>query len=364
MLRVRERKRLHKVFEFRNGRLGEFVYILARNRDCECFGFEPLSAALGARHFFHIFGNLVFYELAVRFVESAHKISCHALVTRLVKTAERARVVFHRNTVAVVAEKDDVEDILRQVFKRRIERKTVRLRKSLELHLRHMSRVPAAHLYRAVFEGFVPVGDEQVYVDFVAESESAAFGTRTVRIVEREQSRREFFKTQIAIGASVLCGIQHFFAVEVGNHKPFGQFYRVFDCVGYAALRTVLNHDSVDNHAYVMLYVFVEFYFLVEGVVHPVHPHAYVACALELFQFLAVLALSSSHDGREKLKFCPLSFHNLVANLVNRLAFDFTSALGAMRRADSCKQQAEVVVNFRHRAHGRARVMRGSFLVD
>ena len=227
-----------------------------------------------------------------------------------------------------------------------------------------MPGVPAAHFDCAVFERFIPIGDEQIDVDFVAKTKPAAFGTRTVGIVERKQSGSKFLETQIAIGTSVLGGIKHLFAVKIGNHKSFGKFDCVFDCVGYAPLRSVLDDDTVDNHAYVVLHVFVEFYFFVEGIVCSVNSHTHVTCTLKLFEFFAIFALSASDDGRDELQLCALSFHNFVTNLIHRLTLDFTSAFWAMWRAYSCKKQAEIIVDFRHRTDGGARIVRGGFLVD
>ena len=129
-------------------------------------------------------------------------------------------------------------------------------------------------------------------------------------------------------------------------------------------MRAVLDDDAVDDHAYVMLDIFVEFDFFVEGIIRSVHSDSNVACALELLEFFAVFALATSDDGSEKLKFRTLSFHNLVADLIHGLTSDFTPALRAMRSADSREKKAEIIVYFRHRTHGRTGVVRGGFLVD
>ena len=54
----------------------------------------------------------------------------------------------------------------------------------------------------------------------------------------------------------------------------------------------------------------------------------------------------------------------LVDNLVNGLLLDFLAALGAVRRADAGPKQAQIVVNFRHCAHGGSGVFGGGLLVD
>lgn len=124
-----------------------------------------------------------------------------------------------------------------------------------------------------------------------------------VRIVERKQSRRKFFKAQIAIGTSVLCGIKHLISIEIGNHKPLGKFDCTLDCVGYTSLRTVLYDNTVDNDADVVFYVFVKFDFFIESIVCSVNSHTHITRAFELFEFLAVFTLSASDDRSENLEF-------------------------------------------------------------
>ena len=282
----------------------------------------------------------------------------------MIEAAERARIVFHGYAIAVVAVENYIEYVLRQVFQGRIHGKIVCLRQRAELHLRHVSRIPTAHFDCAVFERFVPIGDKQIDVDFVAETKPTALGACSVRVVEREKSRSQLFKRQLAIGAGVLCGIQHFFAVKIGNHKSFRELDCVFDCIRDTSLRAVLDNDTVDDNAYGVLDVFVKRNLLVKRVVHPVHAHAHVARAFKLFKLFAILALSSANDGSKQLQFCPFSLHDFVAYLIHRLTLNLSAAFRAMGSADSCKQKPQIVIDFRHRTHCGTRIVRSGFLID
>ena len=57
-------------------------------------------------------------------------------------------------------------------------------------------------------------------------------------------------------------------------------------------------------------------------------------------------------------------FLHRVHHLIHRLLADFLAAPGTVRNADACPEQAQVVVDFRHRAHGGAGVAAGGLLVD
>ena len=83
-----------------------------------------------------------------------------------------------------------------------------------------------------------------------------------------------------------------------------------------------------------VLFVLVERDLLRQLIEAPVHAHAGVAAAAGVVEHLLVLALFAAHDGREDLKFCPLrQAHDLVDDLVDRLAADLLAAFRAVRRA-------------------------------
>ena len=78
-----------------------------------------------------------------------------------------------------------------------------------------------------------------------------------------------------------------------------------------------------------------------------------------------MLAFLPPDHGGQHLDAGPLrKGQDLVDDLVDGLLLDLLSALGAVGRADSGPEQAEVVINFRHRTHGGPGVPAGGFLVD
>ena len=114
-----------------------------------------------------------------------------------------------------------------------------------------------------------------------------------------------------------------------------------------------------------MLLVFLQLDVLVQLIQVAVGPDADVAGALGVLEHLGVLALLAPDDGGHDLDAGALGQgQHLVDDLVDGLLFDLLAALGAVRRAHPGPQQAEVVVNFCHRAHGGTGVFRRGFLVD
>jgi len=105
--------------------------------------------------------------------------------------------------------------------------------------------------------------------------------------------------------------------------------------------------------------------FLVHGHDLAVDPHADEAVAADHIDDLHVLALAAHDDGREEVEL--LSFiqvRDRLHHLRRALALEHAAALGAVHFAHLGPQQAHVVVHFRHRAHGGARVSGGGLLVD
>ena len=81
--------------------------------------------------------------------------------------------------------------------------------------------------------------------------------------------------------------------------------------------------------------------------------------------FLAVLALAAAHDRREQIEPRALrQRQDAIDHLADRLALDRQAGRGRIGNADARPQQAHVVVDLRHRADGRARVLRRRLLLD
>ena len=89
------------------------------------------------------------------------------------------------------------------------------------------------------------------------------------------------------------------------------------------------------------------------------------AALAEVRHLLDVFALPPAHDGRFEQNFAARrQLHHAVGDLVHRLTADLAPALGAVRHAHAREQEAEIVVDLRHRAHRGAGVVRGRLLVD
>ena len=114
-----------------------------------------------------------------------------------------------------------------------------------------------------------------------------------------------------------------------------------------------------------MLVLLVELDLLLEQAQVPVHLHPGEALGAQVGQQVLVLPLAPPYDGRQDHEPRPLGErHNVVDDLLGRLAGDRRAALVAVRPTHARPQQAQVVVDLGDRADRRTGVARRRLLVD
>ena len=187
------------------------------------------------------------------------------------------------------------------------------------------------------------------------------------RVVEGEQPGLDLVDRETGDGTGELGGEDRPFAVVgiLRHRDPLGQRERGLQRIGDPVAGIGPDHQPVHDHLDVVLEVLVERRHGVDVVQRPVHLDPGEALLLELAELLAVLALASAHDGREQVD--PRAFvHRLhaVDHLGDRLALDRKAGRGRIGDADAREQEPHVVVDFRHRAHRRARVAGRRLLFD
>ena len=155
------------------------------------------------------------------------------------------------------------------------------------------------------------------------------------------------------------------FVDEVDLHDAAGEAERRLDRVGDAAEDVGARDEAVDDDGDVVLVGLLEDGRLGELDELAVDDRARVALGAELLEEVDELALLLGDDGRDDLVPGALGqLHELVGDLLHRLALDDLAALRAVRHADARPQQAHVVVDLGDRADRRARVAVGRLLVD
>jgi hypothetical protein len=168
------------------------------------------------------------------------------------------------------------------------------------------------------------------------------------------------------VGAGEVLRERHGIPVEDVDHdEPLGERGRGLDRLGQTQSQVRLHDEPVDDDLDRVLELLVEDDLLLEQPLLAVDLHAREAVAAHLLEDVLELALAVADDRRVHREPCPLvEPKHLLDDLVERLACDRAPADRAVWPADARVQQAEVVVDLRHRADGRARIPRSRLLVD
>ncbi len=192
-----------------------------------------------------------------------------------------------------------------------------------------------------------------------------------MRRVEREDPRLQLDQRGAVHGAGEALGERDRtlrFAIagqELDLDQPVCQTDGHLDRIGQSLAQVVPHHQPIDDDRDVVLVALVEHDRLLQHAQAVVDLHAREAVRAQLVQQLPVLALAPPHDRRHHHEARPVpQLHHLVDDLLGGLPDDRPAADRAVRLAHARPQQAQVVVDLRHRADGRAGVARGRLLVD
>ncbi len=146
---------------------------------------------------------------------------------------------------------------------------------------------------------------------------------------------------------------------------PSARPKRRLEAVGEALGDVGAHDEAVHHHVDVVLELLVELRRVGDLVERAVDLDALEALLLQLGQLLLVLALAAAHDGRQQVEARALGHRqHAVDHLRHGLALDRQAGGRRVGHADAREQQAQVVVDLRHRADGGARVLAGRLLLD
>ena len=222
------------------------------------------------------------------------------------------------------------------------------------------------HRDGALIERQLTVRRHQFGVEFHVDAQSVARRAGALRAVEGKQARFELRATDAAVGAGMRDAAQQ--VVTVNNlhpHQAVAVRQGGFNRVGQAGGNVGPHHKPVDDDLDGVIEIAVQRRHRFERHHLAVNAHPHEAVPLDLLQFLAVRPFAMTHHRRQDEQ--PVSLGKLqhaIHDVLHRLRPDRLAALRTMRHANPREQQAQVVVNLRHRADRRARVAAHRLLLD
>ena len=278
-------------------------------------------------------------------------------------------LVFEVYLLAVGAVEQLIDDIVGKLAHGRIQRKAVLVGQPLQIHLRHgirLGAVPAGDLNGSLRQRLAAVGDDHVGVHLQKHAEAGTGGTGAVGVVEGEHARRQFLDGDVAVRAGVVLGKEHVLPADnVDDHQPARQLHRRFQRIREALLYVRSHSEAIDHHFQRVFFRLGEFGRVGYLIDFPVHAHAHEALLAHVLEEFCVFTLAGAHHRGHHLYARALGQRqHLIDDLIDGLLANLLAAHGAVRHAGARVEQAQVVVDLRDRAHGRARVFRGGLLVD
>ena len=355
--------------------VADLVDRLAAHRDGQDLGLQARAVACVARDLADVLLEVGAHGLGRGLLVLVEEHLAHAREGgEPARVAPIARVVLDLDLLVPQAAEQGLAGFLRQIAPRGLVGHADVLARRGE-DLRPVVRVAEEAAEDAARNGQGRVLDQSRGVHDLAEAQAVAVGAGAVRSVEREVAR-----LQVVHGVAVLRAgerervleqlARHALRVVTVGKKPephlaLRELGGLFHALGDAPERVLAHHDAVDDDLDGVLDVLLELDVLVELADLAVHADAAEALALEVLEELRVLALAPEDHRREHEGASALRVReDLVRHLVGGLALDHAAALGAVRGAHARIEQAQVIVDLGHGAHGGAGVAGRGLLVN
>ena len=340
------------------------------DRHGQRLGSQTRSLARPARDLAHELLELVARGVGVRLGVTALDVRDGALVRGPVRALPVVPVLVADVDRLVGAVEQDLALGLGQLAPRRREVDLVGAGDGFQHPVPVLERGRGPRRQRAVVDGQVRVGDDELGVDLEPGAEPVAGGARPVGRVEREVAGVHLVEGQPAIGAGEALreGLDLLVPLVRGDgdrRDALGELERRLDGVGDAPPDVAFGDEAVHDDLDGVLVGLRQADRLGEVAQLAVDPGPREPLAGQFLQELAVLALAPADDRREHLEPRALGqLHDLVHDLLGGLTADRSAAVVAMRVPHPREEHAQVVVDLGDGPHGRPGVARGGLLVD
>ena len=338
----------------------------AADLDVTRLGPEARAVARRAGLDVQILRELLAHHDRVGFLVAPLEVRNDALEGVLADEGAAALVEVGERDALLAAVEHDALHVLGQPLERSLDLELVVRREAGEhLEIELVAAVPA--LDRAACQREVRKRRHAPGIEKADRAQAVAVRACAHGIVEGKQSRLELGQG-VAAGRAGELRREQVLLTAVGfdgKCASVGVPQRGLERFGQALLGVGPDLEPVDHHVHRVLAVLGELGQRVD-LVHPgVDAHAHEPLCAQLGKKLRVLALPVGDDGRQDHELGVLGQrHHRIDHLRHRLRLQGQLVLGAVGRAHPRVEQAQVVVDLGHRAHGRARVVAGRLLLD
>ena len=196
--------------------------------------------------------------------------------------------------------------------------------------------------------------------------QAAALRTRPLGIVEGKHLGGQFGNADATIPASRFLAEENLlFSRNLKESLAFGKTEGEFHRIGEAAPDRFVHHQAINDHADRVLFAFLERDVLVQEHGLSVDFGPGESVLPKLVEELSMLSFLGVDERRQDLNTGPLrQGQNLIDNLGRCLRRNLQPAPRAVGLADPCKEESQVIIDFRDGAYGGTGIAAGRSLFD
>ena len=262
---------------------------------------------------------------------------------------------------------NDVAVSLTEPLERRVDVEAVVLGEGRQ-HVKVVDVAPVPAADGSLGQAGLGVQDDSRRVEILLDAQTITAGAGTGGIVERKQAGFQLVDTVAAFGAGEARGKHNvgFFFVHVADcGEAIGQLQGGLEGFGQAQAEVFPDLEAVDHDIDRVLLFLVQIRQIVEIADATVDARPHETRGAQLLEDLLVFSLAPAHDRGQQHELTALRHgQDAVDHLADRLCLQRDVVLRAAWLTDSGEQQTQIIVDFRDRAHGGSRVVRGGFLLD
>ena len=355
---------------FQNAHVADLGQALSADRHRPGLRLQALPAAFRADFLRHVFLICLLHDIGGGFVIPPLNGRDHALKGRRVLASAPRTFIGNGDFFIAGAVENGIHALLADPVHGRIHGKAILVSHGGKILPGHSAvvRIESGHGQRTFPQRHVFIRKDRLPADLHPGSESAARRARAIRAVEGKHPGSQLLDGDTAVRAGIVHAVQRFAQIKpVHNDQP-GAFDRGRLNIVRQALTELLRllpDQPVHHDFHRVLLLFVQRRGVLQVIHLPVNPHPDISAFAGAGKNIPVFALPAPDQGTEHLH--PRSFRTLadgIHDFVHRLLPDFPAAFRAVRNAHPRPQQTKIVMNLRHRSHGRARIPPCRLLID
>ena len=355
---------------FIDGKGGEFIDVLSSQGHRKHFRFQPGSVAGGAGVAAHELLDFTLDVIRTALQITSLQVVDFPFIGIVVLSSGIVLGIEHLELDASGSIEKNVHDVVWQILDGCIEIEFILLgqclKDSVGPGILFQSSVPPGS-DGPFHDALLSVRNDQVLINLQKGTQAVAVLAFSVGRVEGEEPWLQLFDADVVVRTGeLLRELQVLSINDADDDVSFSQLQRLLDGFGEPSFDVVADHKTVDDRLDVMLQRLLEIHLFLGNVDDgAIDSRSYIPCFLDGFQHLLVFTLLPLDHGCKNLHSGSFrKLQNLIHHLIHTLRGYLLAAYRAVRYAQPCIEQSQIVIDFRDGTHSGSGVLGCGLLVD